>query len=331
MSYKDLDQSTDISVQTSVINEIIPLTGAFFSGTGYYLKNYINITSGSQVSGGFFATIYDGSPTSISSSALVDMTYGFSPQSLNAQSVSTFLVNEKQRVYQQMARYLLGSVNNLFSFNNVVQNDLFFMLFKRRIFKDEIAKGTFAMNIQMDAFAGDTLTLQDTGAAGSFATGLGGDVAPLFSGAIPVGAIFYDAGVVAIATGAFLPAGSISNVYWSGSRNLNQMLSGNIDQMMDGFRNKINNVQFQNQTNLHSSVIFCRALNGEFNYSTNPTFVDNSGRIIPTSGTDNQTRTYITTIGLYDINKTLMAVAKLSQPVKKAPDSEITIRCKLSY
>ena len=101
---------------------------------------------------------------------------------------------------------------------------------------------------------------------------------------------------------------------------------------MDGLRNRIGSVQFQNQTNLHSTIYFCRALNSEFNYSTNPSFVDSSGRIMSgTSGTDNQTRTYITTVGLYDINDNLLAVAKLSQPVKKGPDNEITVRAKLSF
>ena len=89
--------------------------------------------------------------------------------------------------------------------------------------------------------------------------------------------------------------------------------------------------QFLNQTNLHSTIYFCRALNSDFNYSTNPSFVDADGRIIPTSGTDNQTRTYLTTIGLYDINDNLLAVAKLSEPVKKDPSSEVIVRARLSY
>src|SRR5579859_1656552 len=114
--------------------------------------------------------------------------------------------------------------------------------------------------------------------------------------------------------------------------NLNQVaITGNIDQVLNGFRYRINNIQFQNQTNLHSTIYFCRALNDEYNYSTNPTFVDSTGLIIPTSGTANQTRSYLTTVGLYDINDNLLAVAKLSSPVKKSPDSEVVVRVRLSY
>ncbi len=331
MSFKDLNQATDVSTQTSVVNEIIPLTGTFFSGTPYYVKNYINITSGSAVSGGFFSTFYDGSPASVSSSALLDVTFGLSSASISLASTSIFLPNEKQRVYKQMAKFLLGSDSSLFSFNNTNYNELFFLLFKRRIFKDEIKKGSFSMTLQVAGGVNDTLTLTDAGAAGSYKTVAGGDTAPLYSGSTPVGAMFYNAGVAVFATGAFLSPSAAQSIPWSGSYALNQILSGNIDQAVDGFRNRVNQVQFQNQTNLHTTVYFCRALNSEFNYSTNPSFIDSSGRIIPTSGTDNQTRTYITSVGLYDINDNLLAVCKLSAPVRKAPDSEIVVKARLSY
>ncbi len=329
--FKDFNQATDVSTQLGIVNEVIPLTGTFFSGSPLYVKTYINITSGSALSGGFFSTIYDGSPSSLSSSALVDLTYGFSSASSNAVHPFTFLGNEKRRVYNEMARLLLGSDSSLFSFNNVNYNDMFFLCFKRRIMKDEIKKGSMTINLQVAGAVGDTLTLTDTGAAGSYTVGPGGDTAPLYSGSTVVGAVYYNTGIVAFSTGVFVPPASATNLYWSGSVQLNGMYSGNIDNMMDGLRNRINSIEFQNQTNLHSTIYFCRLLNSEFNYSTNPTFVDSDYRIIPTSGSDNQTRTYITYVGLYDINDNLLAVAKLSQPVKKSPDNELIVRVKLSY
>ena len=330
--YKDFNQATDISTQTGVVNEIIPLTGTFFSGSPpVYAKNYLNITSGSAASGGFFTTIYDGSPTSISSSALLDLTMGISSASLWAGYAATFLPNEKQRVYREMARYLLGSDSQFFNFNNANYNECFFLCFKRRLFKDEIKKGTFAITLQVQGAVTDTITLTDVGAAGNYDTTPGGDQGPLYSGSTVVGSVYYNAGIAVFPTGVFVPPTSTNSLAWSGSYNLNQIQSGNIDQAVDGLRNHIQQVNFQNQTNLHSTIYFCRALNSEFNYSTNPTFIDNSGRIVPTSGTDNQTRTYMTSVGLYDINDNLLAVAKLSQPVKKSPDSEITVRVKLSY
>ena len=332
MSFKELDQSTDVSTQLSAINEVIPVTGSFFSGSdAFFVKTFVNIASGSAVSGGFWETVYDGSPTSVSASALMDLTYGQSSASLNAVFSETFLNNEKQRVYREMAQLLLGDVNSVFSFASVNHHELFFMLAKRRIFKDEIKKGTVSVELQVSGGTDDVLTLTDAGAAASFEVGPAGDEAPLFSGSTAIGRVYYNLGIVTFATGVFMPGST--QVYWSGTTGeLNQVsVSGNIDNVVDGFRNRVNDVQLHNQTNLHSTIYFCRALNSEFNYSSNPTFVDSDGRIVPTSGNDNQTRSYVTSIGLYDINDNLLAVSKTSEPVKKSPDNEIVFRVKLSY
>jgi hypothetical protein len=338
LSFKQFDQSTDITSQISPVNEIIPLTGTFFSGANAFAKTFINITSGSAVSGGFWETIYDASPTSVSSSALVDLTYGHSSASLLAAYSETYLNDEKQRMYEQMAQKLLGNKNSLFSFDSVDQHDVLFVNFRRRIRKDEVKKGEVSINVEVSgvANAADNITLTDAGAASSFTVGHAGDESSLFSGSTEVGKVYYNAGIVAFATGVFLSPTATSPVYWSGSTademNLNQVtVTGTIDNIVDGFRNRINDITFHNQTNLHSTIYFCRALNPDFNYSSNSTFVDSDGRIVPTSGTDNQTRTYPTTVGMYDVNNVLMAVAKVSEPIKKSPDNEVIFRIRLNF
>ncbi len=40
---------------------------------------------------------------------------------------------------------------------------------------------------------------------------------------------------------------------------------------------------------------------------------------------------YITTVGLYGANNELLAVAKLSEPLKKTPADEFTLRVRLDY
>jgi hypothetical protein len=78
-----------------------------------------------------------------------------------------------------------------------------------------------------------------------------------------------------------------------------------------------------------SNYLFVRARNGEFNYSTNPTFSDATGNVpldmiyFP--------ETYITTVGLYNDQHTLMAVAKLSKPLPKNFTKEALIRVKLDF
>ena len=40
---------------------------------------------------------------------------------------------------------------------------------------------------------------------------------------------------------------------------------------------------------------------------------------------------YITTVGLYSSDNQLLAVGKLSEPLKKDPTNEVTIRVRLDY
>ena len=81
---------------------------------------------------------------------------------------------------------------------------------------------------------------------------------------------------------------------------------------------------------ISSQYYFTRVKNFEFNYSTNPSFVDNQGNLNHTSMID-MPRVYISTVGLYNDNGDLLAVAKLSQPVAKDFTKEALIRVKLDY
>ena len=79
-----------------------------------------------------------------------------------------------------------------------------------------------------------------------------------------------------------------------------------------------------------SQYYFARAKNFEFNYTTNPSFTDNTGNLTFSSMINNPV-TYITTVGLYNDSNDLVAVAKLSQPVVKDFTKEALIRVKLDY
>jgi hypothetical protein len=98
-----------------------------------------------------------------------------------------------------------------------------------------------------------------------------------------------------------------------------------------GFSNNFLTASFQSDTELNSTVYFCRAFNNEFNYSSNPTYLS-SGEIYVKEGDPmNQPVAYITSVGLYDDNNQLLAVAKLSEPVKKTPDTELIARVRLDF
>jgi len=81
---------------------------------------------------------------------------------------------------------------------------------------------------------------------------------------------------------------------------------------------------------ISSKYYFTRIKNNEFNFTSNPSFVDSSGNLKYTTMEGNP-KVYITTVGLYNDTNDLVAVAKLSQPIAKDFSKEALIRVKLDY
>ena len=79
-----------------------------------------------------------------------------------------------------------------------------------------------------------------------------------------------------------------------------------------------------------SQYYFTRVKNKEFNYTTNSSFIESDGTLSFSSMNDNP-QTYITTIGLYNDDNELVAVAKMSQPLTKDFTKEALIKVKLDY
>jgi hypothetical protein len=83
---------------------------------------------------------------------------------------------------------------------------------------------------------------------------------------------------------------------------------------------------------IEASYIFVRIKSDEFNYTNNPTYVTGSnGFIHPKYRNNDFGLTYITTIGLYDKDENLVAVAKLSKPIKKTIEREMVIKIRIRY
>jgi hypothetical protein len=84
------------------------------------------------------------------------------------------------------------------------------------------------------------------------------------------------------------------------------------------------------QETISSDYVFVRIKNGEYNYTSNPSFISGSGNLIY-SNFINSPQTYMTTVGMYNDNNELLAVAKLSKPLVKDFTKEALIRVKLDW
>ena len=167
----------------------------------------------------------------------------------------------------------------------------------------------------------------------------------LYSGpnsAVPYGIVYPDYGLMVL-NGKALDASASMNTNraaaTTNSKYNNLRLFNSISaSMMSG-----SSYYFEGRTleTIHSTIYFARVGNGEFNYSNNISYytasVNDSYRIkdnLRLSGTANDTNrnvTYVTTVGLYNDDNELLAVAKLSKPVIKTSNSEMIIKIKLDY
>jgi hypothetical protein len=173
-----------------------------------------------------------------------------------------------------------------------------------------------------------------------------------------VGLIFYDAGTVVldantIFSGSQRMSGTIDAMASGGTAVIGSLagnpdaklipdffVSASIDDIVDHVAStrfqsgSLTAATFQNNTNINSTLIFCRATADEFNYSTNPTFVDTTGRIrVIDNGQEDVQRTFTmpTTVGLHDEFGNLLAVAKVSRPIEKNDEKDITFRIRLDF
>lgn len=118
----------------------------------------------------------------------------------------------------------------------------------------------------------------------------------------------------------------------------NFFVSGSIDDVLDHIcstrfdRTSTSSIAFQNRTVINSSLIFCRAAPSQCNYSSNPSYTKSDGSIRVIDDPENDDPfVYITTVGLYDSNNNLLAVAKTSRPIEKNPETDLSIRIRLDF
>ena len=154
------------------------------------------------------------------------------------------------------------------------------------------------------------------------------------SGATTVGLVYYQAGIAVVTSSVFGDTAQIMNN--ASSSHTDVLCSGNIDDFADGVRHRIQNIKFINTTELNSSIYSCKIGHNDFNYSSNPTYVDNSKIVVktdPSVGAESRLPpvSYITTVGLYSANNELMAVAKLSEPLRNDPTVSATLRVRLDF
>jgi hypothetical protein len=317
-----------------------------------------------------FQSVYDYPYLSSSANHIFDIAVGVGTQSALYSAV-TNQQSKKKNMYNQMAQVLMGydATGSILQFDedgNIVAggtkiNDGFFLNFSRLLSKDEIKKGSFELQLGVSSsFTENGTTMlhrvKITDASGSdgylvnspageygilYATGSQATMDVLKANqSYPVGLLFYQAGIAIISGSVFMDqqdGGILHNNHGSscfsstsGPSGFNFVTGSMTKDIANSIRNRIYNLQFNNTVELNSTIYFCRINHNEYNYSTNPTYLSQSKIVVKTRSSDEPV-SYITTVGLYSDQNELMAIAKLSEPLKKTSNNEFTIRVRLDY
>jgi hypothetical protein len=282
----------------------------------------------------------------------------------------TVQMREKMDVYKLFAQQLLGDGESKFVTKNAAGSteidDALFVCFKRLFARDQIKRETFAIRMNVSGYydsSGDgnlgkvsdspAKIFTDVGSATNKDFEFGGQVSNVVDSSntsFSVGQLFIDRGVLVLDMNKVFDmeqtlSGVLDSVSTSGQTAFSQSMrymvaSASIDDVLDHIcmtrfsGSDETSITFQNVTNINSTIYFCRLAADEFNYSSNTSYLDDNNRIVVIDEGQEETQksfTFITSVGLYDAFDNLLGVAKLSRPVIKDSDRDLTIKVRLDW
>lgn len=267
-------------------------------------------------------------------------------------------------IYSQYKQLLLAPGLNLFEFTNGTVSEtsehIYVLNVNRSRYKDRMDTSTWELSLGKlnslgdanIAGANDVITLiDDSGTTTTELSVQGGRVYNLVSGSIQDGkytgdstpwGLYYPDHAIIILNGKALDASA--SFYTTRSRvpSANETYTGSLFGANNALRlfTSISGAMsydsasfsFQGRTSevVSSTYYFVRLFSDEYNYTNNQSFFTENN-VLKYKSMVLDPKVYVTSVGLYDDDNNLLAVAKLSKPIQKSFDREIVIKVKLDY
>jgi len=254
--------------------------------------------------------------------------------------------------YGQYRALILGDEDNSFVFGNQSASYFYALPIERSGYKEELLPGTMTLCLSGSG-ASDELYLTDdsklgkaaqfteagrvynlvSGSAGDVYTGVDSNGWTENSGSY--GWFIPDIGVLLLngpaLDGTFADGGIALGTSRTSNAEVNnpEKLYNRLN--LGGEASTSPGWTLNSQEQLSSDFVFVRARSDEYNYSTNPSFISGSTGAVLYDNFINDPQVYITSIGLYNNNGELIAVAKLSRPLLKDFTKELLVRVKLDF
>lgn len=321
------------------------------------LSTFFTASAG-VVTSSFYKDVYNTGSNLVNSAVQFSIAYGHIYGSGSAPLNPLVPQNTPTRIiYGEYRNLVFGDAESNFNFGtgNTASLDLIALQIDRNRYKESLFLGT--LNLVMKNGSGNSIVLTDNSNDVSTVTYVdGGRVyyivsgsngsaqsSPLISGAVAkgytpsgsYGLFLPDIGLIVLNPKAL--ACKVSDGNGGGGLGItmnsaatNAAASENITKIFASIQSG-SNFQLNSQETISSDYIFVRVPNSGYNYSTNPSFVSGSSGEMIYSNFINSPQTYPTSVGLYNNNNELLAVAKLSKPLAKDFTKEALIRVKLDW
>lgn len=312
-----------------------PYTASWASGIGFF-------TSSTQVSqsGDYYVNVYHRNPA-VATNAQIQfaIAYGHRLGSGSVGDPNTVGNNANdtpsRAIYSQYRNQLLPPTDQIFSFGTGVDsNEILVINIARSRFRQKVDPGNWMLRIGSgstpsqtayssfidNSGAGETPEINEAGRIFGIYSGSGGVTAS----STQYGLFYPDQGVLVFHAGLLrsnlgLPINSSSAVQARNHVTMSTWISAS------------GRFDARSEEKVNSTHYFVRVTNKQFNFSNNPTFVTGSTGTFRHPSMLRNPSVYVTTIGLYDNNNRLVAIAKLSRPLLKSFNREALIKVKLDY
>jgi len=308
---------TRYNTEDSVTSAEVVVRGAWSNDT-YTLSTFYTSSIQSAETLKYFLNVYD---TATTSSLQFAIQYGHISGSGSVYINSAVPGNTPSKdVYGQYRNLVYGTETTNFTFNNVQAEDIFVINIARSRYKESIQPGTFNLTLGSKYLTDNSVSTVGTSFLGSnryYNIVSGSNGVQNSTDSTVYGYMFPDIGVLILNASASFITTPTRTANTNG--NNNQKLFAALTQF-----------SLQSAETISSRYFFTRVKNQEYNYTTNPSIIDDQGNLLYSTLINNP-QTYITTVGLYNDNNELLAVAKLSKPLVKDFTKELLVRVKLDY
>ena len=335
MAFKRFD-AEDFVVSSDSITSTL-----WSTGTPTLTSFYTSSVQEAGSSGNYYLSIYQTSSTEDTAAVQFDIVYCDILGSGSTLFNSAVPENSPTKtMYGQYRALILEDENASFLFgtdtNIITGNNFWVLSMERARYKESLFPGSLNLklsgsggtiqltdnsnDVSVNTFIGSTRVFQLV--SGSNGSGLNGSGYVAGSGSY--GLVFPDLGTILLNPDAISQSIQVAPSRSNNSEGFNNRALYNSISLGGSFT-------LNSQETITSDYVFVRARNSEFNYSENPTFISGPTGEVIYDDFINQPQTYITTVGMYNDQNELLAVAKMSRPLLKDFTKEALVRVKLDF